>query len=187
MLAGEGLSGKILHRGRRAHGDGRINALQSNVPLPNDRHDVVGDRPLVEQCLDLRRGSLERGWVGGRSACRGRQYFVGKVVLADESAIGQSGDVKARRNGQARRLQPRQRGPLAARPARGSLVGRPVPEPEAHRMALPSCGLPASILSLANLISHLCVAFYPRRSTINTSRPMRCLLASLPWLSSRHR
>ena len=89
---------------------------RSPYALANQGGDVVGDRALRDQRLDLRGGAVERGGVIGPRLRSGGQDRLGELVLAHEAAIGERGDVEARRHRQARRRQTRERGALAADP-----------------------------------------------------------------------
>ena len=69
-----------------AHGDGRIVAAQRGILTTDQGGDVVGDRAVRDQGLDLSGGGVEcRGVVGLRLG-RGGKNRLGELVL--RSRIG---------------------------------------------------------------------------------------------------
>jgi hypothetical protein len=82
--------------------------------LSNQRGDVIGQRALRDERLDLRRGTVECGWVVRSGLCRGGQNRLGETVRAYKAAIGVGGDLKTRRHGQTGFRHARQRCALAA-------------------------------------------------------------------------
>ena len=60
---------------------------QFAVRLSNQRGDVIGQRALRDERLDLRRGTVECGWVGRSGLCGGGHNRLGETVRAHKAAI----------------------------------------------------------------------------------------------------